>query len=89
MEKFSKKYIEKLFKEAPQIVPELLSELYEVLEKDGVSALNKLMAEKGTFNPHFANKQEAIEFIILMKKISRLPLTLEEEGVLNMISNLN
>lgn len=89
MKKFSKEHIEQLFNAAPQIAPELLEEFYDALEKDGVKALNALMAEKGTFNPHFTDKQQALEFIILMKQFSRLPLTAEEQAVYNMIRHRN
>ncbi|WP_406684331.1 hypothetical protein N1F78_00970 [Seonamhaeicola sp. MEBiC1930] len=84
MRKFSKEEITRMFNEAPKIAPELIDEIYEVLEKDGVEAVNTLFDTKGTFNPNFNNKQAVIDFISIMKKFSQLKLTPKEEAVLNM-----
>ncbi len=89
MRKFSKGEIIKIFNDAPKIAPELIDEIYEVLEKDGVEAVNTLFDKKGTFNPNFESKQAVIDFIAIMKKFSQIKLTAKEEAVLNMRGSKN
>jgi hypothetical protein len=82
--RFAGKDIERIFQNAPTMGPELIKEFYEALEKGGVAAVNNLFASKGTFNPDFKKKQDVIEYIVLMKKVSKMPLTLEEEAIANL-----
>jgi hypothetical protein len=89
MKKFSTEEVIKLFSDAPDIAPELISEIYITLEEGGVEAVNDLFATKGTFNPDFKDKSAVIDFIVLMKKFSLMELTVKEEAVFNMRLNKN
>lgn len=83
MRKFSKEDIERIIDDAPLIAPSLINEIYEALEEDGAEGVNILFSTRGTFNPHFEDREAVIGFVVTAKQFSGIILTPEEKAVLS------
>ena len=81
--KFSKEHILELWESAPDMAPELINEIYEALEENGVSGVNTLFMTRGTFNPNFKERKDVLGFVATMKNFSRIMLTEEERNASN------
>lgn len=81
MRKFSKEEFEQLIDDAPLIAPNLINEIYEELEEGGVEGVNILFSTRGTFNPHFVDREAVISFVVTTKRFSGIMLTPEEKVV--------